>query len=157
MKKWLKTVKNEKGLTLIELLAVVVILGIIAAIAVPSISNIIDNSKKDAHVANALLIINATKLAVVSNDNDVITEAVKDTGVTLEKLVEEKYLDVVPKDPDSDKNPYTSGFVKYDKSTNVYTITLVGSERSITAKTEQVLNNSGREVFDAAATPGTGG
>ena len=32
-----KRLKNEKGLTLVELLAVIVILGIIAAIAVPSI------------------------------------------------------------------------------------------------------------------------
>ncbi len=38
MKKFLqKRLKNEKGLTLVELLAVIVILGIIAAIAVPSI------------------------------------------------------------------------------------------------------------------------
>ncbi len=39
-------IRNEKGLTLIELLAVIVILGIIAAIAIPSIGAIIDNSKK---------------------------------------------------------------------------------------------------------------
>ena len=46
MKKFLqKRLKNEKGLTLVELLAVIVILGIIAAIAVPSIGNIIDNSR----------------------------------------------------------------------------------------------------------------
>ena len=37
--------KNQKGLTLIELLAVIVILGIIAAIAIPSIGNIIQNTK----------------------------------------------------------------------------------------------------------------
>ena len=55
MKKFLqKRLKNEKGLTLVELLAVVVILGIIAAIAVPSIGNIIENSKYNAVKADAL-------------------------------------------------------------------------------------------------------
>ena len=46
MKKFLqKRLNNEKGLTLVELLAVIVILGIIAAIAIPSIGNIIENSE----------------------------------------------------------------------------------------------------------------
>ena len=46
MKKFLqKRLKNEKGLTLVELLAVIVILGIIAAIAIPSIGNIIENTR----------------------------------------------------------------------------------------------------------------
>ena len=43
---------NEKGLTLIELLAVLVILGIIAAIAVPAIGNIIENTKIRAAMAD---------------------------------------------------------------------------------------------------------
>ncbi len=42
MKRLKKLLKNQKGFTLVELLAVIVILGIIAAIAIPSIGNIID-------------------------------------------------------------------------------------------------------------------
>ncbi len=54
MKKFLqKRLNNEKGLTLVELLAVIVILGIIAAIAVPSIGNIIQNTREKAVVADA--------------------------------------------------------------------------------------------------------
>ncbi len=55
IKKWKnkKLLKNEKGLTLVELLAVVVILAIIAAIAVPAIGNIINKSKDRAILAEA--------------------------------------------------------------------------------------------------------
>nr|WP_082892673.1 type II secretion system protein [Rossellomorea aquimaris] len=62
-----KMLKNERGLTLVELLAVIVILGIIAAIAVPSIGGIIDKTKEDAKVAEAIQIINAAKLAHASD------------------------------------------------------------------------------------------
>ncbi|AYV67346.1 prepilin-type cleavage/methylation domain-containing protein [Niallia circulans] len=61
-------IKNEKGLTLIELLAVIVILGIIAAIAIPSISGIIQKSKEDAVKADAITILNAAKNYVAGND-----------------------------------------------------------------------------------------
>ncbi|WP_299738781.1 type II secretion system protein [Rossellomorea sp. y25] len=67
LKKMRKMLKNERGLTLVELLAVIVILGIIAAIAVPSIGSIINKSKDDAVVAEAIQIISAAKLAHASD------------------------------------------------------------------------------------------
>ena len=45
--------KNQKGFTLVELLAVIVILAIILIIAVPSITNIIDNAQKDSLESSA--------------------------------------------------------------------------------------------------------
>ncbi|MGG4166865.1 prepilin-type N-terminal cleavage/methylation domain-containing protein [Rossellomorea vietnamensis] len=66
LKKMRKMLKNERGLTLVELLAVIVILGIIAAIAVPSIGNIIEKSRADAVKAEGIQVLNAAKLYVSS-------------------------------------------------------------------------------------------
>jgi|LGVE01.1.fsa_nt_gb type IV pilus assembly protein PilA len=53
---------NNKGVTLIELLIVIVVLGIISAFAIPAVGTIITNTEKDAIVADALAIENAAKL-----------------------------------------------------------------------------------------------
>ncbi len=60
-----KLLKNEKGLTLVELLAVIVILAIIAAIAVPAIGNIINKSKDRAILAEASNILAGAKIAYI--------------------------------------------------------------------------------------------
>ncbi|HZG12871.1 MAG: prepilin-type N-terminal cleavage/methylation domain-containing protein [Kurthia gibsonii] len=59
-----KKLKNEKGLTLIELLAVIVILAIIALIAIPAIGNIISNSKSKAILSDATTIVAGAKTAI---------------------------------------------------------------------------------------------
>ncbi len=87
MKKFLKQLlnkrlNNEKGLTLIELLAVIVILAIVAAIAVPAIGNIINNSRVDAIKSDAINAINAAGLYFIenSNDNDVTVQELQNAG-----------------------------------------------------------------------------
>lgn len=83
MKKWLqKRLKNEKGLTLVELLAVIVILGIIAAIAVPSIGGVIDNTRIKASKADAINAIEAAKLYFVENSDkdDVLLSVLESEG-----------------------------------------------------------------------------
>lgn len=57
-----KRIKNEKGLTLIEVLAVVVILAIVAMIAIPAIGNLIENNRIKAIKADAVNIISAANL-----------------------------------------------------------------------------------------------
>ncbi len=58
-----KRVNNEKGLTLIEVLAVIVIIAIISAIAVPAIGNIVENSRDKAIMTEAINIISGAKIA----------------------------------------------------------------------------------------------
>lgn len=65
-----KQLKNEKGLTLIELLAVIVILAIIAAIAIPAIGNIITNSKYNAIKSDGINVINAAQLYYLDNPQE---------------------------------------------------------------------------------------
>lgn len=134
-------INNQKGLTLVELLAVIVILGIIAAIAVPSIGNIIDNSKKDAHIANAQQLISSAKLAVAANDSIVVFTSGSAT-VTPISLQEAGYLDELT-DPDDKGKPYSgTSYVTITKGTNgkfEYKVTLVGSKRSINGQKASTL------------------
>ena len=49
--------KKKKGFTLIELLAVIIILGVIMMIAIPSVTNTITNSRKDSYVSTAKQVV----------------------------------------------------------------------------------------------------
>ena len=52
---------NKNGFTLVELLAVIVIMGILMMVAIPSISRVIENSRKDTFVDIAKSYANAAK------------------------------------------------------------------------------------------------
>ena len=52
---------NKKGFTLVELLAVIVIMGILMMVAIPSISRVIENSRKDTFVDIAKSYANVAK------------------------------------------------------------------------------------------------
>ncbi|MGB6778670.1 MAG: prepilin-type N-terminal cleavage/methylation domain-containing protein [Planococcus citreus] len=70
MKKFLqKKLKDQKGMTLIELLAVIVIIAIIAAIAIPAIGNIIENSRVGAINGDAQNALAAANIYYTDNSS----------------------------------------------------------------------------------------
>ncbi|MED0662702.1 prepilin-type cleavage/methylation domain-containing protein [Geobacillus thermodenitrificans] len=137
-----RIIKNEHGLTLIELLAVVVILGIISAIAVPSIGGLIDNSKKDAHVANAQQMINAAKIAVTA-DKSLIPDGSKPVKIELKKLESNGYLEKV-KDPDGGTYNKTDSYVMISNDNNKlsYSVKLINDKRGVQNDNGEAVNEN---------------
>lgn len=82
-----KKLKEEKGLTLIELLAVIVILGIIAAIAIPAIGNIMTNSTVNALKGDAQNVLAAGNLYFTEKST------ATDEAVDIQTLLDEGFLD----------------------------------------------------------------
>ncbi|MFD3272240.1 prepilin-type N-terminal cleavage/methylation domain-containing protein [Paenibacillus dendritiformis] len=95
----LKAARNEKGMTLIELLAVIVILGIIIAIAAVVIVGQFDKAKKTSDAASARIITDAVQRYILENPAKVISG--KD--IEIKTLIDEGYIKEIPvnskKDP----------------------------------------------------------
>ncbi len=117
---------NNKGFSLVEVLAVVVILGVIATIMIPTIGSVINQNKEDNYKNLEKTIFNAAKLYISDNrydivlggscsENDGIREITKIGDKNLENgqinikiLLEEKYLSsnkiINPKNSDEELN-----------------------------------------------------
>ena len=68
--------KNKKGFTLIEIIAVIVILGVIMVIAIPSVSSMIMNSRKKTYLVAANRYIDGAKSFVSTNDLNLRDESI---------------------------------------------------------------------------------
>ena len=123
--------KNKKGFTLVELLAVIVILGVLLMIAVPAVQNVIKKTKNNATQKQAELFIDAAKKMAI------IDEATSD-------MVIYKLSDL---DSDVDKNRFT-GMVVALKENGSYKYYIYLND-SVNKKT--ICNNNNNNIFEFAS------
>ncbi len=89
MRDLMKKKNGQKGFTLVELIVVMAILAVLAAIAVPRYTDMLSDAKTKADTANQQLIKKAAELYYANEGTDV-------TAIT--DLIP-KYLDANPDDP----------------------------------------------------------
>ena len=78
--------KNKKGFTLVELLAVIVILGVIMTIAVPNIISTLDKNKKETFLKDAQNMISAAEYKIRSDTSIEYPDAYSVTIIKLANL-----------------------------------------------------------------------
>ena len=124
---------KNKGFTLVELLGTIIIIGIIFAIAIPSVTYVIRASKKKAYRAHENTMEKAASAYLINNDN-----AIPSSGscyILLKTLIDDNYIEPLddPEDKslscivDNPDNPADISYVVVERKLNPANIGLIYS------------------------------
>lgn len=135
---------NNKGFTLVELLAVISIIAILSIIAVPNVVSVIDNNKKDQMLSDAKKMISQAKYQVTMD------KTIRQSGSYKFYLSSLKTTDI-GMDPDGGEYKKTTSYVEYKlvESVPTYCIHLESSKRMIgttTAPCVEEINLESRTI-----------
>ena len=115
---------RKKGFTLVELLAVLVILGIVLAIVATNVFGILQESKDDSYDTQIEMLKQSTKEYVSDNKTKLFKES--DTiCVSIYDLYKNKYITEIPEDPRNGKDfsEYLGFIAEKDGENITYTLT----------------------------------
>lgn len=124
---------NKKGFTLVELLAVIIILGVLLLIAIPAMNSVIENAKKDAFVSTAKNYISQVRYEALQQNYTLpgpgqynvvpVTDITLEKGTTENSTFDAKWKTgqayvVIINDGDSTKDTYVYYFAGHDEKNN---------------------------------------
>ncbi len=118
--------KNNKGFTLVETIAVIIILGVVLSIAVPSITNVVKSTNKNRMISDAETFISEVKEYV---ESDTIGNTPNDNKYKLVNI--KSKLSKSPYGKEYKENSYVQIV-----NNNVYTVCLTDGEYKATTETE---------------------